>query len=107
MKERRRFTRHRTLLKAQYFLKDKKEVWGECTITDVCQKGMGIIFLTSEKIEVGSAMLLEIPLHRSIEPVHIVGVLKWMKPSGNDFIGGIESTELLSDLKLYYSPLEK
>lgn len=107
MKEKRKYTRYRTQLKAQYFLKEKKEGWEECTIIDVSRKGMGIVFLTPEKINVGSAVLLEIPMLTGLEPIYIMGTLKWFEQRGSDFIGGIESTELLADLRLYYSPIEQ
>jgi hypothetical protein len=106
MEDRRRFTRYQTHIQAQYFLKEKKDSWEECTIIDVSRKGMGIVFLTPENIDIGTTILLEIPMPTGLEPIHIVGILKWIKQSGNCFIGGIESTEILADLKLYYSPLE-
>jgi len=107
MKERRGFNRHKTRLKAQYFLKEKKEDWEECAIIDVSRKGMGIVFLTGEKINVGSTVLLRIHVLMELKPVYVIGMLRWIRQKGDDFIGGIESTKLLSDLKLYYSPLEK
>ena len=107
MEERRKFKRHQTRLKAQYYIKEENEGWEECTIIDVSHKGMGIVFLTRKEIEVSSTVLLEITLLTELEPIYIVGTLKWIKQEDRDFIGGIESTDLLADLKLYYSPLEK
>jgi len=68
---------------------------------------MGIIFLTREKINVGSTVLLEIAVSTELKPVHVVGILRWTRQKGNDFVGGVESTKILDDVKLYYSPLEK
>jgi len=107
MKEKRRFRRHQTQLKAQYYIKERNKEWEECTIIDVSRKGMGIVFLIRKEIEVNSTVLLEITLLTELEPIYIVGILKWIKQEDHDFIGGIESTDLLADLKLYYSPLEK
>lgn len=107
MEDRRRFSRYQTQLKAKYFLKEKKEGWEECTIIDVSRKGMGIIFITPEKINVGSPVLLEVPLMAGLEPIYIVGMLRWIKRRGDSFMGGIESTELIADLRLYYSPIEE
>ena len=107
MEEKRRFKRHQVRLKAQYYLKEKDKHWEECTIIDVSRKGMGIIFLTGERIEVGSTVLFEIPLLAKLEPIYILGVLKWVEQRDRAFMGGIESVDLLSDLKLYYSPLEE
>ena len=68
---------------------------------------MGIIFIAGEKINVGSTVLLEISVSTTINPVHVIGILRWIRKKGNDFVGGIESTKILDDVKLYYSPLEK
>jgi hypothetical protein len=108
MKEdRRSYARHQTMIKAQYYLKDRKEEWVECVILDVSSKGLGITFSAQEKIETGSTVLLEIPVIEGLEPINIAGVLKWIEKKGNEFIGGIESTEIFDAAKLYQSPLEK
>ena len=107
MENRRSFSRFDTQLKAKYFLKERNESWGECTVIDVSRKGMGIIFTTREKINVGSTVLLEIAVPTVSNPVHVIGILRWIRRKGNDFVGGVESTKLLDDVKLYYSPLEK
>ena len=107
MEDRRRFSRQQSQLKAQYFLKGRKEGWGECTVIDVSRKGMGITFQTSEKIKVGSFILLEIPVPTELEPFYIIGILRWIRQKGNTFTGGIESTEILDDYNLFYSPLEE
>ncbi|MBW2555057.1 MAG: PilZ domain-containing protein [Deltaproteobacteria bacterium] len=107
MENRRSFGRFDTQLQAKYFLKERKENWGKCTVIDVSRKGMGIIFITREKINVGSTVLLEIAVSTASNPVHVIGILRWIRKKGNDFVGGIESTKILDDVKLYYSPLEK
>ena len=53
MDERRKFSRVPTDLKAQYCLKEEEE-WKGCLVIDFSQIGMGIKFLTREKIIVGS-----------------------------------------------------
>lgn len=88
-------------------MKERQEGWGECTVMDVSRKGMGIVFLTHEKINVGSTVLLEIAIPTASNPVRVVGIVRWIRKKGNDFIGGVESTKLLDDVKLYYSPLEE
>ena len=104
---RRSFSRFDTQLRAKYFLKERKEHWGKCAVIDVSRKGMGIIFIAGEKINVGSTVLLEISVSTAINPVHVIGILRWIRKKGNDFVGGIESTKILDDVKLYYSPSEK
>ena len=74
---------------------------------DVSRKGMGIVFLTHEKINVGSTVLLEIAIPTALNPVRVVGIVRWIRKKDNDFIGGVESTKLLDDVKLYYSPVEE
>ena len=105
--DRRRYARYTTRVKAQYFLKDHNQEWTECIILDVSSKGMGIVFLTYKAIDIGSTILLEIPVHEGLDPITIVGLLRWITKKGNDFIGGIESTEIFDAAKLYHSPLEK
>lgn len=107
MKNRRSFSRFDAQLKAKYFLKEREEHWGNCTVTDVSRKGMGIVFLTREKIHVGSTILMEIAIPTASDPVKVVGILRWIRKRGGDFIGGVESTKILDDVKLYYSPVEE
>ena len=91
----RRFVRYNTQLKAQYFLEGKVSGWNKCTVIAVARKGMGIVFHTNEKISVGSNVCLEITAPGEEEPVTIKGMLKWIKQSKNDFVGGIEIAEIL------------
>jgi len=105
--EKRKHTRRKTKITAHYFLKDKKEECRECVILDMSSKGLGITFVTHENIATGSTVLLEIPVLDGLDPITIVGVLKWIKQDGNEYIGGIESTEIFDDARLYHSPLEE
>ena len=107
MEERRKFVRYPLAKRALYHLRGEKEEWKECVIIDVSSKGMGIRFLTPQKIKVGSTILLEIPGIVGFSPTHLIGIVRWIKQSGNEFMGGIESTELFDDTKLFHSPLEE
>jgi c-di-GMP-binding flagellar brake protein YcgR len=93
MKGRRKFSRVPAKLKAQYRSEEEEE-WKECTVIDISQSGMGITFLTREKIIVGSTINLKISLPKETEPINVKGTLNWIKPRDNDFIGGIEVTVL-------------
>jgi c-di-GMP-binding flagellar brake protein YcgR len=93
MDVRRKFSRVPIELKAQYHLKGEED-WKECTVIDISRNGMGIKFLTREKIDVGSTIHLEIFLHEKPKLINVKGILKWIKPRENDFIGGIEVTLL-------------
>ena len=93
MEERRRFTRIKTRLKAQYHTEGEEE-WKDCLVIDFSQIGMGIKFLTREEIIEGSIIHLKIFIPKEVRPVNVKGILKWIKPRKNDFIGGIDVTFL-------------
>ena len=90
MENRRRFSRINTLLEARYFLKEDKRNWGKCIIIDFSCKGMGIEFHTSEEINVGSTVHLEVFVPTEADPVCVEGKLRWINQRRNDFVGGIE-----------------
>ncbi len=93
MEEKRIFARIKTTLEAQYHTEEEEE-WKDCQVIDVSQIGMGIKFLTREKNIVGSIIHLKIFIPKELRPVNVKGILKWIKPRKNDFIGGIEVTLL-------------
>lgn len=90
MDNRRKFSRFGTHMKAQYFLQEEKKGWGECTVIDISRRGMGIRFLTNEKISVGSTLQLEISIPTELETINVKGVLKRINQREDDCIGGIE-----------------
>jgi len=47
-------------------------------------------FHSSEEINVGSTVYLEIFVPTEFEPVCVEGKLKWINRRKNDFVGGIE-----------------
>ena len=96
MKYTRKFIRYPTKLWGQYFLNDRKEKGQECTIFDVCRKGMGILFHTNEEINVGTTIHLEIPDPKSLETITVSGELRWFREKEKGFIGGIELDSTLS-----------
>jgi hypothetical protein len=77
-------------MKAQYFLQEKNKGWEECTVIDISRRGMGLRFLTNEKISVGSTLHLEISMPTELETINVKGILKRINQRGNDCIGGIE-----------------
>ena len=88
--ETRKFPRSPIELKSQFLVKVKKRDWEQCTIINVSREGMGIIFQTRRKIEVGSTIYLKIFTPMESEPVNAKGILKWIKEEEDNFIGGIE-----------------
>jgi hypothetical protein len=104
--DRRRFKRFDTQRKARYFLKEGSGCWKECTIINISRKGLGILFRTHEKIQVGSTILLRAFFSAETESISVIGMVRWIRKRKNDFIGGIESIKVLDDDNLYYIPIE-
>ena len=99
MENKRRFERFPTQREAQFFLL-KGKGWGqECTIINVSRKGLGIIFRTNEEIDVGTNIRLEIPDPLRTDTIDIRGELRWSQEIGGGFVGGIELSRILSDVK--------
>jgi hypothetical protein len=99
MKTTRRFKRYPTQREARFFLKENAGGGQECTIITVSRKGMGIIFHTDEKINVGTTIRFDVPVATSLETISVRGMLKWLDQTEVDFIGGVELTQELSDVK--------
>jgi hypothetical protein len=99
MENMRKYERYPIQREAQYFLNEERGKGQECTINNFSRGGMGIIFHSSEEINAGTLIRLEIPVSISSEPIHTKGVLKWFENNENNFIGGLELTEMLSDVK--------
>lgn len=85
-------------MNAQYSFDDTKNSWKECTIIDATYNGMGLKFKTPEKIDTGSNIHLEILVSEEIKPIRIKGTLKWIGEGGNNFVGGVEFTEVLDEI---------
>ena len=101
MENKRKSIRFFSQLKAKYFINGGEKDLKECTIINVSREGMGLTFLTREKIDIGSTIHLETFAPTEIEPINVEGVLKWLELlMGNNFIGGIELTESLDESNL-------
>ena len=99
MENTRKFERYPIQREAKYFLKEARGKGEECTIINFSRSGMGILFHSHDEISVGTLIRLEIPVSKSPEPVNARGVLKWFAKKEDDFVGGVELTEMLSDVK--------
>ena len=99
MENTRRFQRYPTQREARFFLKDNAGEGRECTIITVSRKGMGILFHTDEKINVGTIIRFDVPIATSFEAISVRGMLKWLDKKEADLIGGVELTQELSDVK--------
>ena len=98
MEEKRKFSRGITQLEAR-FLKEGEREWEKATIINISRKGMGIKFYESRKISTGSTLHLAIIVSGESDPIMVKGVLEWIKQKKNHFIGGIDLTEELDDVK--------
>jgi hypothetical protein len=96
--ENRAAIRFDTDLKGRYFIKELGKRWGNCTVFDVSRTGMGIKFHTSEPIDVGSHITIEIEVPSELEPMSVKGILRWIKQGENEFLGGIELTQVLDEI---------
>ena len=99
MENMRKYERYPIQREAQYFLNESRGKGQECTIINFSRSGMGIIFHSNEEINVGTLIRLEIPVSNASEPIHTRGVLKWFENKENNLFGGVELTEMLSDVK--------
>ena len=99
MENTRRYERYPTQRQARFFLKDNAGEGHKCTITTVSRKGMGIIFHTDETLHPGETIRLEVPVRTAFESISVSGMLKWVDKVDSDFIGGIELTKELNDVK--------
>ncbi len=99
MESTRQYERYPIQREAHYFLNEERGKGQECTINNFSRGGMGIIFHSNEVISVGTPIRLEIPVSISSEPIHTSGVLKWFENKENNFFGGVELTDMLSDVK--------
>ena len=99
MENTRRFKRYPTQREARFFLKDNSGEGKECTIITVSRKGMGILFHTDENLSIGTTIRFDVPVATSFAAISVRGMLKWLNKTEADFIGGVELTQELSDVK--------
>ena len=99
MKERRKFIRFETELKAQYISLDGKRDWEKCAVVSMGRKGIGVRFQLCEKVSIGSKIHLKIFVPEKVQPTIVEGVLKWIEKRENAIFAGIESNEILDEMK--------
>ena len=102
-KDKQRFKRFSTHLKAKYYLEENAEQLKECIIFNMSRMGMGIEFY--EKTNVGSTITMMIPITGESKTIIVKGTIRWIQQRwirgrGNDFIGGIELTDVLDESTL-------
>ena len=99
-KDRRKFRRLDTQLKAQFVSKESQRGGEECAIIDFSRKGMKAKIYTSEEIYKDSEILLEVFIPGELDPINVKGIIKWVEKIENGFISGIELSKELGEIKL-------
>jgi len=99
MDDRRLFRRFDTTLNARYFSQERKGGWKECITTNISRKGVGLKFNTPDKVGVGSKIHLAITVPKELDPIDLKGIVKRIEKKGSDFLGGVELTEIMDDVK--------
>lgn len=100
MEEKRREPRIPTHRKAHYFLKEGTGTLKECTLIDVSHKGMGIRFNTTERLHLGTTVIVDLTGSPLTESFYVSGLLRWIEEGVRFYIGGIELIESLDDITL-------
>jgi len=100
LKDRRKFPRFDTELKAQFVSKESHRGGEECTVIDFSRKGMRAKICTTEEINTGSNILLEVFIPGELEPILVKGKIRWVKQIENGYFSGIELAKELDEIKL-------
>ena len=100
LKDRRKYPRFHTQLKAQFVSAESSRGGEDCAIIDFSRKGMRAEVYTSEEINVGTNVLLEVFIPRELDPINVKGTIKWVKQIENGFVSGIELSKGLEEIKL-------
>ena len=100
LKDRRKYPRYETQLKAKFISAESH--WGgeDSTIDDFSFKGMRAEVHTSEEINVGTKVLLEVFIPGELEPINVKGTIRWVEQIESGYIGGIELAKGLEEIKL-------
>ena len=100
LNNRRKYPRFETQLNAQFVSAESQRGGEDCAIIDFSRKGMRAKVYTSEEINVGTNVLLEVFIPRELDPIHVKGTIKWVKQIENGFISGIELSKELDEINL-------
>lgn len=95
----RQYARYPTHREAFYCLYEKMAEKQECTIINISRKGMGVLFSRSDGIHIGVTIRIEIPVASALESISVNGMVKWVDKTESNYVGGIELSKELSDVK--------
>jgi len=99
MKDKRRYSRYSTNLMARYSFGAKK-AWKESAVISIGRGGVGLEYITYEKIDIGSTIHLEIFTSEGLETISIEGNVRWIKQGENYINAGVEATSEFDQDKL-------
>ena len=95
----RQYVRYPTHREAFYCLQEAMAEKRECTIINISRKGMGVLFHAKDGIAIGAPIRIEIPVATALESISVNGMVKWVDTSDSAYVGGIELSKELSDVK--------
>jgi c-di-GMP-binding flagellar brake protein YcgR len=95
----RRYGRFDTELKARYRVAEKEGDWKTCTVVNLSRKGIGIQLHAHETIDLDTVIRLEVFVPEKSQPTSVQGIVKWTEERGDNVFCGIESIELLDEMK--------
>jgi hypothetical protein len=95
----RQYVRYPTHREAFYCLHEKMTEKQKCTIINISRKGMGVLFRRIDGIDIGATIRIEIPVATALDSISVNGMVKWMDKNESTYVGGIELSKELSDVK--------
>jgi len=95
----RRYGRFDTELKARYCVAENEGDWNTCTVVNLSRKGIGIRLDAHETIDLDTVIRLEVFIPEKATPTSVQGIVKWTDARGDSVFCGIESIELLDEMK--------
>ena len=95
----RRYGRFDTELKARYCVAKHEGDWHTCTVVNLSRKGIGIQLHAHETIELDTVIRLEVFIPEKSQPTGVQGIVKWIDSRGDSVFCGVESIELLDEMK--------
>jgi hypothetical protein len=70
-----------------------------CTFINISRKGMGVLFRRIDGIDIGATIRIEIPVSTALDSISVNGMVKWVDKNESAYVGGIELSKELSDVK--------
>ena len=87
--------------RTHFTLKEAKRGWEECTLININRnlKGVGIQFHTDKEIKIDAVVTIDLSTPEEYRPTCVTGIVRWIKKTESDYIGGIELTGCTEKLK--------